>query len=401
MIKAVVLAANYSKRLNPLNETRSKPMIRIAGKYILESILEGISNAGIQEVLLVVHHQQEMIRDHFGFGEQYGLDIDYVEQEELKGIGNALSQCKNMLQQNSFLLIYGDVLMNGNPLPSLLKTYKGMAGNTALLTLPRSSLEFGNVYFDHEMKIRRLIEKPQQGQQANYVFAGGFVLQPKIFDLLEKYDENIEQCFQHLIRENSLQADLWEGGWIDIIYPWHILEANQMMMNTWHTAHIHSSVQFNGEIQIQGAVVIEENVVVEHGSILKGPCYIGKNTYIGNNALIRDCSAIGPNSLIGYGSELKNCVIFGNTKIGRLSFIGDSIIGENTCLGSGLTTVNFAKGNQNMVYKTTTGEINTGSKKLGSFVGDDVWIGARHTLPPLSNVPSGTFMDDHVSFSSY
>ena len=268
-----------------------------------------------------------------------------------------------------------------------------------MVALPESSKEFGNVYLDHEMKISRLIEKPS-GDQANYVFAGMFVLFPNIFELLEMFNNDISRCYEHIIGTGGLQACLWEKGWIDMIHPWHILVANQILMNSWETANIDNSAKLLGHVHLEGAVRIGPNATVESGTVLKGPCYIGENSYIGNNSLIRNYSAIGPNSTVGYGSELKNCVLFGSNDIGRLSFVGDSVIGENTTTGSGLTTVNHTVEYSPVICKTGQGAVETGLIKLGAFFGDNVKIGVRHVTGPGSILNSGRKIPDSTTISN-
>ncbi len=397
-MKAVILAANPSSRLSPFIETRAKPMIRVAGRYILENTLQSILASGIRDILMVVNHQQDSIRNHFGSGTDFGINLEYVEQESPKGIGNALLTCRNHLEDQPFILVYGDVLAMGNPFAPLLSTYSESGKDVGLVTLPASSSEFGNVYLDPDMIISRLVEKPGGDSQANYVFGGIFVLQPHIFPLLERYDQSMAAAYQHLIDHTGIQACLWEEGWIDIIYPWHILEANQMLMNDWNSAHIHSSARLLGSVHLQGAVVIEKGVTVESGSVLKGPCYLGQDCYIGNNVLIRGYSALGPGSVVGYGSELKNCVVFGKSDIGRLSFIGDSVLGENTFLGSGLTTVNHNPDFTQIECSLSSEVVQTGFTKLGAFIGDNVTIGTRHTLAPGCQVKAGRHLPNNITF---
>ncbi|MBF0279075.1 MAG: NTP transferase domain-containing protein [SAR324 cluster bacterium] len=400
-MKAVILAANQSERLSPFTETRPKPMIRIAGKYILETTIEFLREVGVRDILLVVNYKQDMIQDYFSYGDRFGVNIEYVFQESVEGIGHALKLCQPILGSDSpLLLVYGDVLADGNIFREAMKTHYETGEDLAVVTLPQSSEEFGNVYLDHEMKIRRLIEKPHAGHTANYVFAGVFVLSSEIFQALEKYQNNMEQCYQALIQQNGLQATLWEKGWIDIIYPWHILEANKMMMNLLQEARIHHTVVMKGQVHIEGPVIVEENVTIESGTILKGPCFIGRNSYIGNNALIREYSVLGPDSVIGYGSELKNSVLFGATTIGRLSFVGDSVVGENVKLGSGTTTVNHLTDFSFVEYNVEKRMVNTRLKKIGSFIGDDVTVGARQTLAPGTSVGSGKIIPDYLTLSS-
>ena len=395
-MKAVILAANRSTRLSPFIETRCKPMIRIAGQYILENTICYLKEAGIHDIVLVVNHQQEMIRQYFGSGQTLGVNLEYVVQDELKGIGHALSLCRSSLEKKPFLLVYGDVMTDNNPFLSILQTYSETDREVALIALPESSKEFGNVYLDHEMKISRLVEKPQ-ANQANYVFAGMFVLFPKIFELLEENQHDISRCYEQMIASSGLQASLWEKGWIDMIHPWHILDANRMLMSSWKTAEIDSTVKLLGHVHLEGAVRIGPNVTIESGTVLKGPCYIGANSYVGNNSLIRNYSAIGPDSIVGYGSELKNCVLFGNNDVGRLSFVGDSVFGENVKSGSGLTTVNHTVDYSRISCSSNSDTVETGLTKLGAFIGDSVSIGARHTLGPGSIVESGKIIADCIT----
>ena len=395
-MKAVVLAANRSTRLSPFIETRCKPMIRIAGQYILENTICFLKEAGIHDIVLVVNHQQDLIRQYFGSGQTFGVNLEYVVQDELKGIGHALSLCRSSLEKKPFLLVYGDVMTDYNPFLSILQTYSETDREVALIALPESSKEFGNVYLDHEMKISRLVEKPQ-ANQANYVFAGMFVLFPKIFERLAENQNDISRSYEGLIASTGLQACLWEKGWMDMIHPWHILDANRMLMSSWQTAEIDSTAKLLGHVHLEGAVRIGQDVTIESGTVLKGPCYIGANSYVGNNSLIRNFSAIGPNSMVGYGSELKNCVLFGNNDVGRLSFVGDSVLGENVKSGSGLTTVNHTVDYSQITCSSNSDSAETGLTKLGAFIGDSVSIGARHTLGPGSIVESGKIIADCIT----
>jgi NDP-sugar pyrophosphorylase family protein len=394
-MKAVILAANNSPRLHPFTETRAKSMIRIGGRYILEYTLTALGNAGVREVVIVVNHQQDSIRKFFGNGSPWGVRLEYVVQEPLSGIGHALKSCEPVLEQQPFLLVYGDTLFHGNPFTSALSSYSQTGDPVAVIALPRSSQEFGNVYLDHEMRITRLVEKPE-GAQANYVLAGVFVLPPQIFQLLQTSQLDMALALQQMVAK-QMKATIWEEGWIDIIYPWHILEANRMLMDTWTHSRIDSTAKFLGSVQIQGAVVVEADVVIEAGCVLKGPCFVGRGSYLGNNTLVRHYSAVGPQSIVGYGSELKNCVIFGSADLGRLSFIGDSVIGEQVQLGSGVTTVNHHWNQQTVSCRLREGTIDTQLKKVGAFVGDRSVIGARHTLSPGLLVPSGTQHPDNLS----
>jgi bifunctional UDP-N-acetylglucosamine pyrophosphorylase/glucosamine-1-phosphate N-acetyltransferase len=399
-MKAVILAAARSERLRPFTETRAKPMIRVAGRTILEYTMGALRSAGITEILIVVNHKREAIQEAFGSGEGHGLTIEYILQEPIDGIGAGLRRCEEQLGTEPFLLVYGDILTTGEPFQAVLQQHTESGGAVAALSLPSSSGEFGNVYLDKEMRITRLVEKPSDPHLANYVFAGMFLLPPAIFTLLAQHGNDIEQCYQALIREGTLFGTLWEGGWIDIRRPWQIMEANRMLMDRWQQAEIHSSVRFEGPVHVEGPVHIEPGVVVGAGTVLKGPCYIGRDTYVGNNTLIRAYTSLGPESVVGYGTELKNCVLFGRSVLGRLSFIGDSVIGERVNLGTAVTTVNLLQSRQPVAVETEEGRASTGMEKVGAFIGDDVTIGARHVLAPGTRIRSGATIEDLISLQS-
>jgi len=205
--------------------------------------------------------------------------------------------------------------------------------------------------------------------------------------------------FAQLVRAPGLHASIWEEGWIDVEYPWDILAANRMVMDTWEEAHISRAAQIEGNVTFSGPVRIEAGSVIKAGAVLAGPCYIGRDCYVGNNVLIRSYSSLGAASSIGYGVELKNCVLFGNSNIGRLSFVGDSVIGNNVDIGSGTMTINENMDHTPVAVSVRGEPVNSGLVKLGGFIGDDVKVGAGNTLAAGTVLPPGTSVPHHATVS--
>jgi UDP-N-acetylglucosamine diphosphorylase / glucose-1-phosphate thymidylyltransferase / UDP-N-acetylgalactosamine diphosphorylase / glucosamine-1-phosphate N-acetyltransferase / galactosamine-1-phosphate N-acetyltransferase len=401
-MKALVLAAAKSKKLSPFSETRPKSMINISGKPTLETILEQIGDAGISEVWIVVNHQKEIIQDHFKYGKSLGRKIDYIHQPAEKGIGHAVSLCEKAIgDDENFLLIYGDGLMAGNPFKNLLTRFSRSTSKCmATVSHPVSDGAYGNIYLSHDMKISKLVEKPASKRLSNYIFGGSFVLQKGCFDFLKSNNLDMVAYYNHLIENKDMEASLWEDSWIDISRPWHILAANRMMMSPWTSSIIPESVTIEPNVNIKGMVHFGENVHVSSGTTIVGPCYIGDNVYIGNSVLIRKNSSIGPNCKIGYGTEIKNAVLFGNSMVGRLSFIGDSVLGERVQLGSNTVTVNYNTLGDAIFYHSKDEEpIDTNLSKLGAFIGDDSKIGSGHRIAPGTPIAPGTTIPDLVSIS--
>ncbi|MDH5752401.1 MAG: sugar phosphate nucleotidyltransferase [Deltaproteobacteria bacterium] len=399
-MKAIILAAGPSERIKPFTETRAKPMIRMAGQTILETVLKSLREAGITEIVLVVSHKREGIERYFEHGASLGMSIEYVVQEPIDGIGAGLIRCREHINSEPFMLVYGDVLATGQPYTAVLEQHAECGAAVAALSLPTASGEFGNVYLDNEMRITRLVEKPDNPHLSNYVFAGIFLLPAQIMDLLDKHGNDIEKVFHQMIEERSIFGTFWEGGWIDVRRPWQILDANRMLMDKWDSAEIHASVKMEGQVHIEGPVRIERNVVIGAGTVLKGPCYIGEDSYIGNNVLIRSYTSLGPGSIVGYGTELKNCVLFGKSVLGRLSYIGDSVIGEDVHLGTGVATVNHLPDGGIIPSVSEQGQLSTGMTKVGAFIGDGVIIGARQVIAPGARIKAGHREPDLITVKS-
>ena len=187
----------------------------------------------------------------------------------------------------------------------------------------------------------------------------------------------------------SITVSVKEDEWLDVVWPWEILTANKMIMDSWGESSIAKTAILEANVTLQGIVKIEENVTIKAGAVIEGPCSIGRGSYIGNNSLIRSYTSLGKNCEIGSGVELKNCVVMDNTQIGRLSFIGDSVLGENVDIGSGCMTVNRSIDWKPISVKSGKRPTSTGMPKLGAFFGDGVVVGAGNMIQPGTVVHSG------------
>jgi len=402
-MKALILAAARSEKLTPFTDTLPKSMIPIAGKPILHTILNQLYEAGVREVWIVVDYLQKSIKEYLLYGKDLDMKIEYLEQKDETGIGAAISLFEiGLAEDENFLLVYGDTLMSGNHFKHLLKKQKHSPNSTlATICHPVSKGNYGNIYLGHDMKISKHLEKPEGTRMSNYIFGGSFIFHKSCFQKIKTLNFDIVAYFQCLIKEERLDAALWEDNWIDISYPWHILTANKMMMSRWTESIIPSSVVIEANVSITGPVIISENVHISNGASITGPCYIGPNVYIGNSALIRKNAAIGINSKIGFGTEIKNAVLFGDSTVGRLSFVGDSVIGKNVKLGSGTMTVNYLTSGKNIYFNSQTeGELNTELLKLGAFIGDHSSVGTGHTIAPGTTLSPDTEIVDLITIQS-
>ncbi|MCZ6512503.1 MAG: sugar phosphate nucleotidyltransferase, partial [Nitrospinae bacterium] len=390
-MKAVILAAGKGDNLKPFTDTRPNPMISVAGKYLFDHNLDLLQKAGINDIFVVVGHQKDKLIEQIGEHVHNGLNLQYVVQKRAGGIGDAVLKIKDkILPGEYFLLIYGDIVTAENIFSKTQQSFHAFKGPVASICLPPSNEMFGNVFLNANMNITKIVEKPKGGDHlGNYVLAGVYILPAGFFKLLEKNQKSMEKALKALVEEEGLRASMWEEEWLDVVYPWEILRANKIIMDSWEHSKISKTATLESNVTISGTVHIDDNVVIKAGAVLEGPCSIGKDCYIGNNSLIRSYTALEDNCSVGYGVELKNCVVQKNSHIGRLSFIGDSVLGENVDIGAGTMTVNRKLDWSTIKDKHRTKTIDTGIIKLGSFIGDDVVIGAGNSIEPGTVIPPG------------
>jgi len=141
--------------------------------------------------------------------------------------------------------------------------------------------------------------------------------------------------------------------------------------------------------QILGPVIVQKGTVIKSGTYIEGPVFIGANCQIGPNCYLRKFTSIGNNCKIGQAVEIKNSIIGDGTKISHLSYIGDSIVGENCNLGAGTIAANL-RFDEKTIGTEVKGEIvDTKRKKFGCVLGDNIKTGVNVSLMPGVLIGSG------------
>lgn len=397
-MKALILAAGRGERLIPITDTVPKPMIPIAGKPILHHIINTIKENGIKEIIVVVNYLGDLIREYFDDGSEFGVSIQYVHQHKPTGVGDAILSAKNYLT-DPFLLCYSDVILHSELIKRLINTYSIQELEAAIaVTLVEHPEFYGVVELDEESKVLKITEKPSLGTAiSHYALAGAYIFTENFIKILER-TKKMELAIQGLINEYSnVMGILWEREWAEITWPWNILEANKLLLDQISEKErsmvIATDASVSENATIEGPVWISEGAVIRAGAQLKGPIFIGKNSYIGNNSLVRDHAVIDSNVKIGFGVEVKNSLIFSKSFIGRLSYVGDSIIGENTHIGSGTQTWTLYPTNKPILFKFGDTILTIPLKKFGAVIGPYCKIGINVSIHPGTVIGTSSIVD--------
>lgn len=142
--------------------------------------------------------------------------------------------------------------------------------------------------------------------------------------------------------------------------------------------------QLDNNFTIKDGIAIHKTATVESTAILKAPIIINENCFIGANAYLRNGVYLGKATSVGPSCEIKTSIIFGNTEIAHLNFIGDSIIGSNINFEAGSMTANYfnERSDKTISVLHNSKVIKTNVEKFGSLVGDNCKIGANAVLSP-------------------
>jgi UDP-N-acetylglucosamine diphosphorylase / glucose-1-phosphate thymidylyltransferase / UDP-N-acetylgalactosamine diphosphorylase / glucosamine-1-phosphate N-acetyltransferase / galactosamine-1-phosphate N-acetyltransferase len=397
-VKAVVLAAGEGVRLLPLTATRPKHLIRIGDKPILQHCLEALKANGVTDALIVTHYMGEAIRGFFGDGSKFDCHIEYAEQKEVLGTGNAASVAEPYVD-GDFVLVYGDLLFSQEAVKAVLDTYRksNPAAVMAVVAVDKPE-SYGIIEQTKDKKVKRVVEKPKRGKApSNLANAGLYVFGKEVFDVLRRVKRSVRgeweltDAVTLMAQEGKavMAAEIAKADWFDVGRPWDLLDAN-----AWALKRMQHRVLGTVEegAHLLGPVTVAETARVRSGAYIEGPCFIDEGADVGPNCYIRPCTSVGKKARVGNGCEVKNSLIMDGTHVGHLSYVGDSVLGEKCNLGAGTLTANlrFDDGNIKMQIKTEV--VDTGRRKLGVILGDNVKTGINASFMPGVKVGNDTWV---------
>ncbi|MEM2889120.1 MAG: sugar phosphate nucleotidyltransferase [Candidatus Bathyarchaeia archaeon] len=403
-MKAVVLAAGEGQRLRPLTLTRPKHMIHVAGKPLLEHLLETLKKAGFTDILLIVNYKAERITEYFGNGEKLGLSIEYVFQKEIRGTANAFGMAENKVE-GDFLAVYGDLLISPDVVKAALELHRNENPAVTMTVLHVERPEQYGVLKIRGTKVVGIVEKPSAKFAAGKpINAGIYVFSPEIFETIKQTkdssrgEQEITDSIQMLIKAGKkvVAAEIPSEDWRDVGRPWDLLEANaRMLMKI--KAEILGEVEEN--VHLKNSVFVAEHARIRSGAYIEGPAYIGEGSDIGPNCYIRPYTSIGKHVRIGNACEIKNCIVMDRTHIAHLSYVGDSVIGEDCNFGAGTITANLRLDYRpvKMIVRDTV--VDTGKEKLGVIMGDNVKTGVGTLLMPGVKIGCNSWIGPNVNVS--
>ena len=168
-------------------------------------------------------------------------------------------------------------------------------------------------------------------------------------------------------------------------YPWEVLpEINDFILEI--------GPKLDPEVyELKGENIwIAKSANVYPSAYIKGPAIIGKNAEVRHCAFIRGKAIVGNNAVVGNSTELKNVILFNNVQVPHYNYVGDSILGYKAHMGAGSITSNVKSDKKLVIIKDGSEENETGLKKIGAMLGDNVEVGCGSVLNPGSIIGKNT-----------
>ena len=404
MKDVVILAAGKSTRTYPLTLTRPKPLLYVAGKTLLEHTLSVLEELGFQRLILVVGYLKEKIFEFFE-RRKTKLAVQFVIQEQARGTAHALSLVFQKVADLSspFLLLMGDDFYCLEDLKKLLEQKAAVLGKKM-----KNPSAFG-VLKEEDGRLTQIVEKPE-GVQEGIVNTGAYLLPREIQNFLDtplslrgeqELTDSISQLAQHIPFSIVMASH-----WFPLTYPWSLFAIQRFLLDQMEPFCARDALVEPG-VTLKGVVHIGQGSVLKTGTYIEGPVWIGENCTLGPNCYIRPYTTLGNQVKVGHSCEVKESILFPGVKMGHLSYIGDSILGERVNVGAGTIVANLKHTNTPVESKVQGKIIDTGRRKLGAIIGDGVKLGigtmiypGRKIWPFLYTLPGEIVKKDKQSYET-
>ena len=331
-MKGIILHGGHGTRLRPLTHTGPKQLLPIANKPMSQYCIESIKEADITDIAIIIGGLgSNKVKEYYGNGENFGVNITYIEQDEPRGIAHAIRLCKEFVNDEKFLVFLGDNIIQ-KPIADFVENFnKSDYDATVLLCEVDNPSRFGIADVENE-KIVKITEKPKK-PTSNLAVTGIYLLTPLIFEVIDnlkpswRNELEITDALDNLLKQNdNIGYETITDYWKDTGTPEDILNANRQVLEhicdynvraTWinpsiigKNCKIDASVSIGPHVSIGDNTIISSDVVIEN-SIIMSDCKIDGGLNIKDSSISANCHLHGNNKdktkkvfLLGEGTKI-------------------------------------------------------------------------------------------------
>ncbi len=327
-MKAVVMAGGKGTRLRPLTCDKPKPMVPVVNRPILEHIVRLLRKHGFADIYATLHYMPEVIQEHFGTGEAFGVRMAYAVEDSPLGTAGSVKACEEHLD-STFLVISGDALTDFD-LTRAVEFHRAKGAiATIVLTRVSTPLEYGVVITEDDGRISRFLEKPSWSEVfSDTVNTGIYVLEPDVlgfFDFGREFDFS-KNLFPLILKRNlPLFGYIANGYWSDIG------TIEQYRQTHYDILEGRAKVDIPGD-EVEKGVFVGAGAEMHPNARLTPPVVIGDRCRVKRNAEVGDGSVIGHQNLLNEGASVKRSIIWNNSYVGKEAELRGAIVCSRTSI---------------------------------------------------------------------
>jgi mannose-1-phosphate guanylyltransferase/phosphomannomutase len=328
-MKAVIMAGGQGTRLRPLTSDQPKPMIPIVNAPCMEHIVKLLARHGVTDIAVTLQFMPDEIRDYFGDGSEWGVDMRYSVEDAPAGTAGSVKMAEQQLglQGERLLIISGDALTDADL--SRLVDFHEEKGSEATMVLKsvENPLDFGIVITEEDGRISRFLEKPAWGQVfSDTVNTGIYLLEPSATAEIPEegeYDFSKELFPQLLDAGRPLYGYVTEDYWEDIGTLEQFAGAQRDVLDGRVEGVRPPGTRLRENIYVGRRALVDDDE-------LEGPVVIGDNVRVDEGAKIGAYSVIADNVVVSAGASVVRSVVAEGTYIGEGAELVDTLVGRNS-----------------------------------------------------------------------
>lgn len=324
-LPAVVLAAGEGKRLRPLTHHRPKPMLPAANKPILAYVFDGLIEAGVSDITVVVGYGRSRVQDYFG-PTYRNVPLTYVVQEKQLGSGHALLSVEDRFD-GPFLVVYGDQILDSRIIGDVIEATGEGAATLGVLDHNRVE-HYGGVIMD-DGRVVDLVERPTDERKYR-LNAGVYGLSPRIFEAIRNAEprdgeHSLIDALSWLVdTEAEVRGTLTEGLWVDATYPWDLLEVTRDLIQA-------------GVVGESREERIDDSATVHETAVIRDPVVVGADAEVGPATVLGPYTCLGENVTVESGAVVEGSVLDSDTRVEPNATLIDCVTGQGVHIGAATT----------------------------------------------------------------
>ncbi|MGC8765447.1 MAG: sugar phosphate nucleotidyltransferase [Brevinematia bacterium] len=316
-MKIIIPVAGRGTRLRPHTYVLPKPLIRVAGRPIIDYIIEQFTGVDFSEIIFIIGHLGEQIKNYLI--DRYSFPMKFVKQQHFSGLGHAIFQSKSEFETDEpVLIVLGDLIFRAN-----IKDITSKDNNQIGVMHPDDPRKFGIVIADKNGYVKNMVEKPET-PPSNLAIAGiyYFLSSEGLFNAIEhlinnniktKGEYQLTDAMHYMLKNGESFQIYHIDEWFDCGEKESLLKTNEVLLK-----------KMDLDYDLKGNIVIPPVFIGEKCEIRNS--IIGPNVSISEGAIIKN--SIIKNSIIGIESTIENAIL-DRSLVGDNSYIMDNSIELN------------------------------------------------------------------------